>query len=96
MIRNQATATAVILSTRLIIFGERRGDFTVCLSIQTNQGCTDKYCLPLFNQYGRELEMFNVLRPEIPMANDEFTIVLGGEEFHKLRFLIDGVNVFSQ
>jgi gliding motility-associated-like protein len=66
-------------------FGLNVGNYEVCLSVIDTFGCSDSVCVLLNNNYSTRLKIPNIFTPGfIDDKNDEFDIIMEGEEFYDL------------
>lgn len=66
-------------------YGFNRGEFVVCLTLKDEFGCADSICETLLNDYKTELLIPNVFTPDLEdEKNDEYDIVMEGEEIYEL------------
>ncbi|MFT5480745.1 MAG: gliding motility-associated-like protein, partial [Bacteroidia bacterium] len=61
------------------------GEFTVCLTSETESGCIDSVCVKVQNDYRFELFIPNVLTPNNDQLNDVYEISIEGEDYYDLK-----------
>ncbi|MFT4521496.1 MAG: gliding motility-associated-like protein [Bacteroidia bacterium] len=66
-------------------FYPNEGEFTVCLTSETESGCIDSVCVKVQNDYRFELFIPNVLTPNNDQLNDVYEISIEGEDYYDLK-----------